>query len=79
MIWSASLALPAILEWRRPIADCSYLARRAPSMLRLDLVYVRLKDPVGEAPIEMVRVAQSQKLTARPQEIGEGTQPLAGT
>jgi hypothetical protein len=27
-------------------------------MLHLDLVYVRLKDPVGEAPIEMVRIAQ---------------------
>ncbi len=40
-------------------------------MLRLDLVYVRLKDPIGEEPVEMARVAPSQKLTARPQEIGE--------
>ena len=30
-------------------------------MLQLDLVYVRLKDTGGQAPIEMVRFAQSQK------------------
>ncbi len=41
-------------------------------MLRLDLVYVRLKDPVGDAPIEMVRVAQiARKPMPRPQEICE--------
>jgi signal transduction histidine kinase/CheY-like chemotaxis protein len=39
-------------------------------ILRLDLVYVRLNDSLGEAPIEMVRVGQSQKHT-RPQEIGQ--------
>jgi len=38
-------------------------------MLHLDLVYVRLKEPTGEAPIEMDRVAQSLK--AGPQQIGE--------
>jgi formate hydrogenlyase transcriptional activator len=40
-------------------------------MLRLDFAYARLKDPVGGAPIEMVRLAQSRNLTARPQEIGQ--------
>ena len=40
-------------------------------MLLLDLVYVRLKDPVGDAPLEMVRVAPLRKLFPRPQEIGE--------
>jgi hypothetical protein len=40
-------------------------------MLRLDLVYVRLKDPVGEASIAMARVAQSRTLTARPEEVRE--------
>ncbi|HYY57954.1 MAG TPA: PAS domain-containing protein, partial [Pyrinomonadaceae bacterium] len=39
--------------------------------LDLDLVYVRLATLVGEAPIEMSRVAQSVSLTAGPQEIGE--------
>jgi signal transduction histidine kinase len=40
-------------------------------MLHLDLVYVRLKEPTGEAPIEMARVAQPRSLTAGPQAIGE--------
>jgi PAS domain S-box-containing protein len=40
-------------------------------MLRLDLIYVRLTDPVGEGPIEMAQVAPPRNLTARPEEIGE--------
>ena len=40
-------------------------------MLQLDLVYVRLENPAGEAPVEMARVAQPRSLTAGPQEIGE--------
>jgi PAS domain-containing protein len=39
-------------------------------MLDLDFVYVRLTDRVGEAPIELVRVAPSRPLTVRPHEIG---------
>src|SRR5258708_10982221 len=39
-------------------------------MLQLDLVYVRLKETGGLAPIEMVRYARSQKYIAQPQEIG---------
>jgi PAS domain S-box-containing protein len=40
-------------------------------MLHLDLVYVRLKEPTGEAPIEMARLAQPQSLKAGPRQIGE--------
>ncbi len=40
-------------------------------MLQLDLVYVRLKDPGGDAPIEMVRFGRSQKRQSQPHEIGE--------
>src|SRR5467141_1583740 len=65
------LALPAMWSGCDPSQIVRTLLDALLSMLRLDLVYVRLKDPVGEGPIEMVRVAQSQKLTARPQEIGE--------
>src|SRR5882757_1446659 len=65
------LALPAVWSGGDPSQIVRTLLDVLLGMLRLDLVYVRLKDPVGEAPIEMVRVAQSQKLTARPQEIGE--------
>jgi PAS domain S-box-containing protein len=65
------LALPAIWSGGDPSQIVRTLLDVLLSMLRLDLVYVRLNDPVGEAPIEMVRVAQSRKLTARPEEIGE--------
>jgi PAS domain S-box-containing protein len=65
------LALPAMWSGRDPSQIVHTLLDALLSMLHLDLVYVRLKDPVGGAPIEMVRVAQSQKLTARPQEICE--------
>ena len=41
------------------------------TMLQLDLVYVRLEDPIGEAPVEMVRTAQPGKPMSGPQEIGE--------
>jgi len=64
------LALPAI--WRG--GDRSNIVRTLLdvllTMLRLDLVYVRLNAPAGEAPIEMVRVAQPRTPAARPQDIG---------
>jgi len=65
------LALPAIWSGGDPSQIVRTLLDVLLGMLRLDLVYVRLNDPSGEAPIEMVRVAHSLKLTARPQEIGE--------
>jgi signal transduction histidine kinase len=65
-----ALALPAIWSGGDPSQIVRTLLDVLLGMLRLDLVYVRLKDPVGEAPIEMLRVAQSRKPTIRPQEIG---------
>jgi PAS domain S-box-containing protein len=69
------LALPAIWSGGEPSQIVHTLLDALLSMLHLDLVYVRLKGPVGEAPIEMVRVAPTLKLalklTTRPQEIGE--------
>jgi len=44
-------------------------------ILRLDFAYARLNYPVGEAPIEIARLAQSQNLTASPQEIGQVLDP----
>jgi PAS domain S-box-containing protein len=65
------LALPAI--WSG--GDQSRIARTLldvlVSMLHLDLAYVRVNDRVGEAPIEMVRVGQSQARMLRPDQIGE--------
>jgi len=69
------LALPAIWTGSEPSQIVSTLLDALLGMLHLDLVYVRLKDPVGDAPIEMVRVAPTLKLalklTTRPQESGE--------
>jgi PAS domain S-box-containing protein len=72
------LALPAMWTGAEPSQIVATLLDTLLSMLRLDLVYVRLKDPIGEAPIEMVRVAQSRKLRARLQEIGEVLNHLLG-
>src|SRR5580658_7117404 len=65
------LALPAI--WTG--GDTSQIGRTLLDvllvMLRLDLVYVRLRDAAGAAPIEMVRAAPSAELTAPAPAIGE--------
>jgi signal transduction histidine kinase len=69
------LALPAIWTGSEPSQIVSTLLDALLGMLHLDLVYVRLKDPVGEGPTEMVRCAPTLKLalklTTRPQEIGD--------
>lgn len=70
--------LPAIGSGGEPSQIVHTLLDALLSMLPLDLVYVRLNDPVGEAPIEMVRVAQSRKLMSRPQEICEVFNPWLG-
>jgi PAS domain S-box-containing protein len=68
------LALPAIWVGADPHQIVRTLLDVLLGLLSLDLVYVRMKDPIGgalsEAPIELVRVPQPQTLTARPQEIG---------
>lgn len=65
------LALPAMGAGREPSQIVSTLLDTLLGMLGLDLVYVRLKGPAGEAALEMVRVAESRKLIASAQEIGE--------
>ena len=65
------LALPAMWSGGEPSQIVHTLLDALLRMLELDLVYVRLKDGGGQAPIEMVRFAQSQKQTAQPHEIGE--------
>ena len=54
------LALPAIWSGGDPSQVLHTLLDALMRMLRLDLVSVRLKVPVGEAPLEIVRVAQSR-------------------
>jgi len=52
------LALPAIWSGGDPSQVLHTLLNALLRMLHLDLVAVRLKDPVGEAPTEIVRVAK---------------------
>ena len=64
------LALPVIWSGGNPEHIARTLLDVLLGMLRLDLVYVRLKNSTGEKLVEITRVAPSQKLTAQPQEIG---------
>ena len=64
------LALPAIWSGREPLQIVNGLIDALLGMLRLDLVYVRLKDPDGQEPIELIRFVQTQK-TMAPEQICE--------
>jgi PAS domain S-box-containing protein len=55
------LALPAIWSGGDPSQVLRTLLDALMRMLRLDLVSVRLTDPVGGAPIEIVRLAELQR------------------
>src|SRR6266446_7498558 len=72
------LALPATWSGQESGQIVDTLLDVLVGILRLDFAYARLKDPVGEAPVEMVRLAQSRNLTARPQEIGQVLNPWLG-
>src|SRR6266478_6014321 len=63
------LALPAMWSGGDPSQIVRTLLDVLVGMLRLDLVYVRLEDPNGEAPIEMARFAQPRNLTVGLHEI----------
>jgi PAS domain S-box-containing protein len=65
------LALPAIWSGDDPSEIVRVLVDVLHGTVYLDFVYVRLNDPSGEAPVEMVRVAPSEEATARPEEISE--------
>src|SRR5882724_4127429 len=71
-------ALPAMWTGQEPAQIVSTLLDVLIGMLRLDFAYARLKDRVGEAPIEMLRLAQSRNLRASPQEIGQLLKPCLG-
>ena len=65
------LALPAIWTGGEPGHLVRTLVDVLLGMLHLDLVYVRLKDPVGGEPVEMARVGESRSPTPGPEAIGE--------
>jgi PAS domain S-box-containing protein len=65
------LALPAIGSRSDPSQIVRILFDVLLGMLHLDFVYVKLTNAAGDAPIEMLRVAESRTIPARPQEVGE--------
>jgi len=65
------LALPAMWTGSEPSHIALTLLDSLLETLRLDLVYVRLNTAVSEAPIEMVRTVESDKLPKGSQAIGE--------
>jgi PAS domain S-box-containing protein len=64
-------ALPAIWSGADPPQIVRTLLDSLLAMLNLDLVYVRLKELIGDGPIEMARIARSTGLPPQPQAIGE--------
>jgi hypothetical protein len=65
------LALPAMWSGAEPSQIVHALLDALLRMLQLDLVFARLKETSDQAPIEIVRFAQTQERVAQPSEIGE--------
>ena len=55
------LALPATWSGQESAQIVDTLLDLLVGILRLDFAYARLKGPVGEAPIEVVRLAQTRR------------------
>lgn len=64
------VALPAIWNESEPAQVVRTLLDVLLGMLGLDVVYVRLRESVGDAPIEMARLARSLPEAAGPREVG---------
>src|SRR5580704_16941945 len=71
-------ALPAMWSGGEPSRIVHTLAETLLSMLELDLVYVRLNDPGGQAPIELIRFAQPQQQVDLSHEISDTIQQWLG-
>ena len=71
-------ALPAVWGGGEPTRIVQTLLDALLRLLQLDLVYVRLKDSGGHAPLEMVRFPRSPEQPAQRHEIGEVFKPWLG-
>ena len=71
-------ALPAMWSGGEPSQIVHTLLDALLRMLQLDLVYVRLKDSGGQAPIEMVRFAQIARTDGATARDRRGIQTLVG-
>lgn len=69
------LALPATWVRGEPATIAQSLLESLMSMLRLDLVYLRLNDLIGDAPGELVQFDHRWQASARPQEVKRSLAP----
>jgi hypothetical protein len=65
------VGLSAIWSGRESAQIVSILLDALLTTLRLDFAYARFEDPIGAAPVEMVRFSQADNRPPRPQEMGE--------
>src|SRR5882724_9237377 len=73
------LALPAIWSGHEASLIASTLLEALLGMLRLDFAYLQLKSIAGDAPIEMVRLAQRRTVAPHAQEVGRALAPWLAT
>jgi PAS domain S-box-containing protein len=73
------LALPAMWSGREPAQIVDRLLDSLLGMLQLDLVYVRVDNPAGGAPIEVAKVAPSQDRMPRTEELCKAINQWCGT
>lgn len=71
------LALPALWQGGDSAQIGRTLIEVLPRMLQLDLIYVQLKDLLGEVAVELVRLAESSD-SATPREVGAQLNRLLG-
>jgi PAS domain S-box-containing protein len=72
------LALPAMWSGGGPAEILSTLPAVLLELLRLDLVYVRMNRTGDQGPVELVRVSQSSRLAAAPQEVDKALNRCLG-
>ena len=72
------ITLPSIWTGSEPSHIVQTLLEVLLNILPLEFVYVRLKNPGDEPPIEMVRLAQSREPMPQAQAIGEAFNPWVG-
>jgi PAS domain S-box-containing protein len=73
------LALPAMWSGREPAQIVDRPLDALLGMLQLDLVYVRVNDSDGGAPIEVARAAPSQDRMPRPEDLCKAINQWCGT
>jgi formate hydrogenlyase transcriptional activator len=69
------MALPAMWSGHEPPEVVGILLGVLLSVLRLDFAYGRLNVVAGEPPVEAIRVAQPQKMTPGPRDVGRLLKP----